>query len=208
MGIDDLLAKMQREAGTPGTPERVGGVPAKALLLLGCTLGTPGTPQNSNAGEKVKAGHSRQAETWEGLTRPYLSGVTARGELPTLAAEPIDPGLRQLGAPLAGDQETEIRSWLAAIGETDQEANAEVLTRCRQDEDARRYFLDRAGEVASDGETDDRRNCVQCGNLRGGVCVVARPGGLVSAIRGYRPVTSILQRCLAFLPAQQLANSL
>jgi hypothetical protein len=142
---------------------------------------------------------------------PAASHTEALASYPSaLAAEPIEPGRRSgNGNPvMAGDQEAEIRSWLAAIGETDQEANAEVLTRCRQDEDARRYFLDRAGEVASDGETDDRRNCVQCGNLRGGVCVVARPGGLVSAIRGYRPVTSILQRCLAFLPAQQLANSL
>jgi hypothetical protein len=34
---------------------------------------------------------------------------------------------------------------------------------------------------------DDRRTCRQCANLRGGVCVVACPGGAVSAVIGYRP---------------------
>ena len=69
-----------------------------------------------------------------------------------MAAEPIEPGRRQPGAPLAGDQEEAIRAWLAAIGETDEATIAEVLTRCRQDEEVRRYFLDRADE----GDTDQR----------------------------------------------------
>ena len=122
-----------------------------------------------------------------------------------LAAEPIEPGRRQPGAPLAGDQEAAILAWLAAIGETDQEAVAEVLTRCRQDENARRYFLGRAGAIVDD---DDRRCCNQCVNLRAGVCAIASPGGVVSAIRGYRPVSGILQRCLAFVPAHQYVNSM
>ncbi len=170
MGLDELLAKLQREAGTPGTPEHTGGVPVKALPLLGCTLGTPGTPQNNNAGEKAEPGYSRQAETGKSLTRPYLaggsgvsgvqasigkacaetpggnhgvSGVSARGELPTLAAEPIE----------------------------------------------------RTGD-----DPDERRFCTQCLNLRGAVCIVAKPGGLVSAIVGYRPVQGIPQRCAGYSP--------
>ncbi|MEF8712872.1 MAG: hypothetical protein V5B39_04740 [Accumulibacter sp.] len=171
MGLDELLAKLQREAGTPGTPEYTGGVPVKALPLLGCTLGTPGTPQNNNDGEKAEPGHSRQAETGKSLTRPYLAGgsgvprvkasigkaftgtppvcsgvpgVSARGELPTLAAEPIE----------------------------------------------------RTGD-----DPDDRRRCDQCGNLRGAVCIIAKPGGLVSAIVGYRPaLPEMLQRCAGFSP--------
>ena len=46
--------------------------------------------------------------------------------------------------------------------------------------------------------SDDRRTCRQCGNLRGGVCVVACPGGAVSANHGYRPAADLLQRCGAF----------
>jgi hypothetical protein len=36
-------------------------------------------------------------------------------------------------------------------------------------------------------DTDDRRTCEQCANLRGIVCSVARPGGVVSAVVGHRP---------------------
>lgn len=119
MGLDDLLAKLQREAGTPGTLEHTGGVPVKALPLLGCTLGTPGTPQNSDAGEKAEPGHSRQAEP-----------------------------------------------------------------------------IERTGD-----DPDDRRFCTQCLNLRGVVCIIAKPGGLVSAIVGYRPASpGVLQRCAGYSP--------
>ncbi len=118
MGLDELLAKLQREAGTPGTPEHTGGVPVKALPLLGCTLGTPGTPQKSNAGEKAEPGHFRQSEP-----------------------------------------------------------------------------IERTGD-----DPDERRFCTQCLNLRGAVCIVAKPGGLVSAIVGYRPVQGIPQRCAGYSP--------
>ena len=45
---------------------------------------------------------------------------------------------------------------------------------------------------------DDRAYCADCTNLRGRVCVVAKPGGVVSATVGYRPVTDLLQRCAGF----------
>jgi len=49
------------------------------------------------------------------------------------------------------------------------------------------------------GNPDDRRRCTQCGNLRSGVCSVAKPGGqAVSALRGYRPALDLLQRCRGF----------
>ncbi len=115
-----------------------------------------------------------------------------------LAAEPIEPGQRQPGAPLAGDKEAAIRAWLAQIGETDEATIDDVLRQCRHDEEARQYFLGRAGCAVTD---DDRRRCSQCRNLRGAVCVVARPGGLVSAIVGYRPASpGVLQRCASYSP--------
>lgn len=123
-----------------------------------------------------------------------------------LAAEPAVE-VRQPGGPLTGDHEAIVRAWLAQIGEVDVDVVGDVLERCRQDDDVRQYFLDRAGEGIT-ADTDDQRRCDQCGSLRSGVCVVAKPGGVVSAICGYRPVSGILKRCLAFVPARQPANSL
>ena len=49
-------------------------------------------------------------------------------------------------------------------------------------------------------DDDDRRTCCQCGNLSvTGACAVAKPGGLVSANRGYRPPADTPQRCIGFL---------
>jgi len=116
-----------------------------------------------------------------------------------LAAEPIEPGRRQSGRALAGDEESAIRAWLATIGETDQTIVDEVLAACRYDCDARAYYLGRPG--ADPQIEDNRRCCSQCSNLRSGLCVVARPGGLVSAIVGYRPASpGVLQRCAGYSP--------
>lgn len=57
-----------------------------------------------------------------------------------------------------------------------------------------------AGERTGD-DPDDRRFCSQCLNLRGAVCSVAKPGGLVSAIAGYRPALPELpRRCAGYSP--------
>lgn len=47
---------------------------------------------------------------------------------------------------------------------------------------------------------DGRRYCPECGNYRERRCVTAKPGGLVSAARGYEPVPDILRRCEGFAP--------
>jgi len=47
----------------------------------------------------------------------------------------------------------------------------------------------------------DGQACLECSNLRGGVCVVARPGGAVSAVRGYRPsLVDVPIRCAGYSP--------
>jgi hypothetical protein len=48
---------------------------------------------------------------------------------------------------LSPDEESNIRAWLAHIEETDLVPIAEVLDKCRNDLDARRYFLKRSEEV-------------------------------------------------------------
>ena len=50
---------------------------------------------------------------------------------------------------LPPDEEQRIHAWLDYIEEDDRDAIAEVLEKCRRDRDARRYFLERAEEVAS-----------------------------------------------------------
>lgn len=125
-----------------------------------------------------------------------------------LAAEPIEAGRRQPATMLAGKQETAVVAWLEGIGESDESTVGDVIAQCRHDEDARQYFLGRAGEYVTHDDLDDRRRCTECGNLSSGVCVVAKPGGVVSAIRGYRPARSVPQRCLAFVPAHQSGNSM
>jgi hypothetical protein len=141
------------------------------------------------------------------------------------AAEPFIPNERTVGH-LSPNEETTIRDWLVATGESDPETIAEVIEKCRGDVEARDYFLgrarepfgreafeERAGLCELDGgltreeaeavawREDDRRRCAHCLNLlANGVCKIAEPGGAVSARRGYRPDTTILQRCAGYRP--------
>lgn len=116
------------------------------------------------------------------------------------AAEPLMAIPGEPCGPLLGDEEESVRAWLAEIGEGGEATVIDVLHRCRVDDEARDYFLARATEVRTEDDLDDRRFCTQCRNLRAGVCIVAEPGGLVSAIRGYRPSQDILHRCAAYTP--------
>lgn len=119
-----------------------------------------------------------------------------------IAAEPFTPSIRQPLAPLTASEETAIRAWLALIEETDPATIAEVIGQCQRDADARDYFTGRALAVLPKPAPfpDDRRTCSQCLNLRGRVCSVATPGGLVSANVGYRPAPDTLHRCAGYLP--------
>jgi hypothetical protein len=65
--------------------------------------------------------------------------------------------------------------------------------------------LSRANAEALAWAEDDRRRCRQCLNLRGGVCSIAKPGGLVSANKGYRPA-NVLLRCAGYSPSLQDAD--
>jgi hypothetical protein len=100
------------------------------------------------------------------------------------------------------EEEATIRAWLALIEETDPATIAEVIGQCQRDADARDYFTGRAAaEVPKpDPFPDNRRTCSQCLNLRGLVCGIAKPGGLVSANTGYRPMADTPHRCAGYLP--------
>lgn len=64
------------------------------------------------------------------------------------------------------------------------------------DVDRRSYSLRTAPD------TDDRRPCSQCLNLRGRVCTIAKPerGVPVVANQGYQPAPDTPQRCAGYLP--------
>ena len=119
-----------------------------------------------------------------------------------VAAEPFTPTIRQPLAPMTAEEERAIPAWLALIEETDPATIAEVIGQCQRDADARAYFTARAANELPKqaADDDDRRTCRQCGNLSvTGACSVAKPGGLVSANRGYRPPADTPQRCIGFL---------
>lgn len=59
--------------------------------------------------------------------------------------------------------------------------------------------LIRADAEALAWREDDRRRCRQCLNLKGEACSIARPGGLVSASKGYRPA-NLPMRCAGYSP--------
>lgn len=54
--------------------------------------------------------------------------------------------------------------------------------------------------VWADRAGDDRRNCPECQRYQDRRCTIAKPGGLVSAARGYMPVPDMLRRCEGFAP--------
>ncbi len=54
--------------------------------------------------------------------------------------------------------------------------------------------------AAREREGDDRRRCVECGNLgERGVCLAAQRREILAS-RGYTPMRDILRRCDGFMP--------
>lgn len=126
---------------------------------------------------------------------PESTGTVARIAIVAIAKPPQE----QTAAAITSEQEAAILAWLAQIGEDDEAIIDEVLTKCRHDSETRAYYLGRARYAVAD-DLDDRRFCMQCENLRSGVCSVAKPGGAVSAPRGYRAAPDILHRCAGYSP--------
>jgi len=70
-----------------------------------------------------------------------------------IAAQPFTPTVRRPASPLSAEDEAAIRAWLAAIGETDPATIAEVIEHCRQDQDARDYYVGQARMREEPGRT-------------------------------------------------------
>lgn len=91
------------------------------------------------------------------------------------AAEPAAEIRRQRDTLLTSKQETAVGAWLVQIGESDETIIDDVLTLCRQDGDARAYYLGRAGADSAEtlggggscGMVVDRAIWRACGPLSG-----------------------------------------
>lgn len=111
------------------------------------------------------------------------------------------PNDRQPIPPMTASEESAIRLWLSAIEEHDgnilETAPETPSTAALATPEPVSY-----GSLPTVPDSDDRRTCAQCRNLASRVCSVAKPGGIVSANRGYRPNPAILLRCIGYLPNQ------
>ena len=118
-----------------------------------------------------------------------------------VAAEPIPE--RPQRKPTEAET-NEITALVQALYANDTEADrADALAAALADPDGAllcyRTIAEDQGMAIAKAD-DDRRRCSQCLNLRGRVCAIAKPGGLVSANLGYRPAPDTLQRCAGYLP--------
>lgn len=74
LALEDLIARLEREVGTPGTPCATAGVPEKPAQTLDGTPRTPGTPKNDKA-ERVSAAIALHAP----LPGSPVARITAAG---------------------------------------------------------------------------------------------------------------------------------
>lgn len=124
------------------------------------------------------------------------ASIGSNGSAPVAASWEIEAESQ-----MTADQESTIRSWLAQIEETDEAIIAHALNRCRQDVEARDYFIRLASEMPRpEPLPDDRRRCDQCLNLTGrGLCLAARRGEIVANLE-YEPVRHQPRRCEGYQP--------
>ena len=83
------------------------------------------------------------------MTATHATPATHHAEHPATVAPVATVAENQPVAELLPDEESRIRAWLAHIEETDPATIAELMDRCRDDLDARRYYLKWAEAVPS-----------------------------------------------------------
>ena len=207
MALDDLLSKLEgRATDTPDTACNPPEVSAKPAPNKACTLDTPDASQNISA------------EDWV-LFNAWLFHFTDRNDLPVtfapavnheaalsyypdaVAAEPIlDRAQRKPSKAEANEITALVQAVFASDSDVDRN---EALAVALADPDGTllcyRTIAEERGIELPDTD-DDRRRCTQCRNLRGLACIIAQPGGLVSARQGYQPIRDVLHRCAGYQP--------
>ncbi|MCP5137866.1 MAG: hypothetical protein H6981_13830 [Gammaproteobacteria bacterium] len=157
-----------------------------------------------------------------------LSALIKKGGLTgTMTATPATPATQEADKPvtvapvatvavaeqpeplpeLSLDEESNIRAWLAHIDETDSAIIAEVVDKCRNDLEARRYFLKRSEEVPEPVTLNHPNTCGDCSHFERidhphlGHCAKGEPeaiAGLWDTDRRY---------CEHFLPKPQQTHN-
>jgi len=174
MGLEQLLNRLEREAGTPGTAARTAAVPHNALISMNGTAGTAGTAQIENReGERASRWwplRFADREPLQATTYPPATHAEILQQYPgAFAAEPGTASGPEPSASLSAGEEQAVLDWLERIGEADAATIAEVLVACRRDIQARRYFLERAHWRPTDRTI---ASCASCRHSR-------RPAGVV-----------------------------
>lgn len=84
--------------------------------------------------------------------------VTSVAEVATVAVAVKPEPLLELPP----DEENRILAWLAHIEETDPSIITEVINKCRDDSDARQFFMQRSEEVPQTIATNELISCGEC----------------------------------------------
>jgi hypothetical protein len=100
-----------------------------------------------------------------GMTATPATLATQEADEPVTVAPVATVAVAEQPEPppeLSPDEESNIQAWLAYIEETDPAIIAEVVDKCRDDLEARRYFLKRAEEVPEPVTTNHPMTCGNC----------------------------------------------
>jgi hypothetical protein len=211
---EDTNLVIEIYTATHETLPRMVEVTAKSAPVIACTHETLVTPKTIN-GEVCVEDTKTTSRWWliqylncDLLEVAYFPNATHSEVLkhyPESEIEPFIPTIKQPLVPLAFDEETLIREWLAQIDETDRSTIDEVIHQCQIDATARSYFIDVAEADKSQKQLsaiafdDDRRTCYQCLNLTGLRRSAAKRDEM-KASRNYEPIRYMRQRCEGYLP--------
>ena len=192
MGLDALLSRMGARAVTSVTFAKCDDVTPKPLLSLVVTPVTSVTSQNTvTADDAVSWGwllHFADRDSIMATFSPEATHAEALACYPdAVAAEPMT------NAPSRAPTDSEaalLRVLIEAVyrDDGDDDRNDALQAALADPDNALVCYQAISSERGLClPDSDDRRTCRQCANLRGGACQVATPGGALSAQRGYRP---------------------
>jgi len=144
------------------------------------------------------------------MTATPATPATQEADKPVTVAPVATVAVAERAEPLtelSPDEESNILAWLTHIEETDPAIIAEVVDKCRNDPEARRYFLKRSEEVPEAVTLNHPKTCGECVHFERidhphlGHCVKGEPeaiAGLWDTDRRY---------CERFLPRPQQTHN-